>query len=406
MLRRDLLKAAGLSLFGIGPCGWAAGAENGSKRLIVILLRGAVDGLSVVAPHGETAYYEARPTIAIAKPGKPDGGLALDSRFALHPALAGLMPLWTERSLAFIHAAGSPDPTRSHFDAQLYLENATPGQSTTRDGWMNRLLLALPGPRGPTEALAIGPVVPQILAGRAPVATLPLGPDGARPLPLDRPEVGSAFDRLYSGDDSLGKSYREGRSARTQLIGALKTERQIADNGAPPPAGFPRQAAQLAGLIRRDTSIRLAVVGLGGWDTHINQGNQKGQLANRLRPLGEGLAALAKGSGEAWRDTVILVMSEFGRTVRENGNSGTDHGHGNVIWMLGGPVKGGQVYGDWPGIAPGQLYQKRDLAVTTDFRTALAVILERHMRLTDRQLDAVVPGAPPAPAELAEMLAS
>ena len=152
--------------------------------------------------------------------------------------------------------------------------------------------------------------------------------------------------------------------------------------------------------------IRLAVVGLGGWDTHINQGNQKGQLANRLRPLGEGFAALAKGSGEAWHDTVILVMSEFGRTVRENGNSGTDHGHGNVIWMLGGPVKGGQVYGDWPGIAPGQLYQKRDLAVTTDFRTALAVILERHMRLTDRQLDAVVPGAPPAPAELAEMLAS
>ena len=404
MLRRHLLKAAGLALVGIGSSSWTAAADGGPKRLIVILLRGAVDGLNVVVPYSETAYYEARPTIAIAKPGKPNGALALDTRFGLHPALASLMPLWAERSLAFIHAAGSPDPTRSHFDAQLYLEHGTPGQSTTRDGWMNRLLLALPGPRGPTEALAIGPVVPQILAGKAPVATLSLGPDGAQPLPLDQPQVSSAFDRLYASNDSLGKSYREGRIARTQLIGALKTERQIADNGAPPPVGFPRQAARLAGLIRRDASIRLAVVGLGGWDTHVNQGNDKGQLANRLRPLGEGLATFAKGSGEAGRDTVILVMSEFGRTVRENGNAGTDHGHGNVIWVLGGPVKGGRVYGEWPGLAADRLYQKRDLAVTTDFRTALAVILERHMRLTDRQLDAVIPGAPPAAAELAEML--
>lgn len=403
MRRREFLKAAGLGLLPAARYGWAAAAPASPKRLIVILLRGAVDGLSIVVPYAEEAYYAERGSTAIPAPGRPDGALALDAHFGLHPALASLMPLWTERSLAFIHAAGSPDPTRSHFDAQLYLENGTPGQSTTRDGWMNRLLSALPGPHGPTEAIGIGPTVPQILAGKAPVATLLLGPDGAKPSPLDQPEVGSAFDRLYSGNDSLGKSYREGRAARAQLIGALRAERQVADNGAPPPAGFPGQAARLAALIRRDTGIRLAVIGLGGWDTHVNQGNHRGQLANRLRPLGEGLASFARGSGDAWRDTIVVVLSEFGRTVRENGNGGTDHGHGNVIWVLGGAVKGGRIYGDWPGLAPGQLYQKRDLAVTTDFRTALGTIFERHLRLTDAQLDAVLPNAPPASAELAQI---
>ncbi len=404
MRRRDFLTTAGFALSAIRPGALVAAADGSQKRLIVILLRGAVDGLNVVVPYAENTYYRERGSIAIAPPGKPDGALALDAHFGLHPALASLMPLWREQRLAFIHAAGSPDPTRSHFDAQLYLENGTPGQSTTRDGWMNRLLSALPGPRGPTEAICIGPIVPQILAGKAPVATLSLGPDGARPLPLDKPEVASAFDRLYATDDALGKSYREGRTARERLIGALKSEQQSADNGAPPPAGFPGQAARLASLIRRDASIRLAVIGLSGWDTHVNQGNHKGQLANRLRPLGEGLAALARGSGEAWRDTVVLVLSEFGRTVRENGNGGTDHGHGNVIWALGGAVNGGRVYGDWPGLALGQLYQKRDLAVTTDFRSVLAGILERHMRLTDRQLEAVLPNTPPALPELTQML--
>jgi uncharacterized protein (DUF1501 family) len=404
--RRDFFgAAAGTALFSIAAPGWAVAADGGGqKRLIVILLRGAVDGLNVVVPYAEEAYYQERRSIAIAPPGKPDGALTLDEHFALHPALASMMPMWTERRLAFIHAAGSPDPTRSHFDAQLYIENGTPGQSTTRDGWMNRLLLALPGPRGPADAISIGPTVPRILVGKAPVASLPLGPEGARPLPIDQPEVGSAFDRLYAGDDALGQSYREGRTARAQLIGALATERQIADNGAPPPAGFPGQAARLAHLIRREPGVRLAVIGLGGWDTHVNQGNHKGQLAARLRPLGEGLAVLTRGLGEAWRDTIILVLSEFGRTVRENGNGGTDHGHGNVIWVLGGPVRGGHIYGNWPGLMPAQLYQRRDLAVTTDFRTAVAAILERHMRLSDRQLEAVLPGAPPVPPELAQML--
>jgi uncharacterized protein (DUF1501 family) len=402
--RRDLFKAAGAIPFLIGPSAWAAICDENASRLIVILLRGAVDGLSVVIPYADEPYYRERQSIAIAPPGKADGALALDGHFGLHPALASLMPLWTERRLAFVHAAGSPDPTRSHFDAQLYLENGTPGQATTRDGWLNRLLLALPGPRGATDAIGVGPTVPRILAGKAPVATLPLGPNGTQPLPIDQPQIASAFDRLYSGNDDLAKSYREGRTARAQLIGALSKERMVADNGAPPPTGFPGQAARLAQLIRRHPAVRVAAIGIGGWDTHINQGNHQGQLADHLRPLGEGLAALARGSGEAWRDTLVIVLSEFGRTFRENGNRGTDHGHGNVIWVLGGGINGGRVYGDWPGLAPAQLYQRRDLAVTTDFRSVLAAVLERHMRLGDRQLEAVLPGAPPATHDLAQVI--
>jgi uncharacterized protein (DUF1501 family) len=404
MRRRDLLGGAVVIPLCCGAPAWAGIGDANPKRLIVVLLRGAVDGLSVVIPYGEEAYYRDRQSISIRPPGTPDGSLALDGHFGLHPALASLMPLWADRSLAFVHAAGSPDPTRSHFDAQLYIENGTPGESTTRDGWMNRLLLVLPGPRGATDAIGVGPTVPRILSGKAPVATLPLGPSGAQPLAIDRPEIGSAFDRLYSGDDELGRSYREARAARAQLISALQQERQIADGGAPPPTGFPGQAARLGLLIRRQPGIRLATIGLGGWDTHINQGDHKGQLADRLRPLGEGLAALARAAGEAWRDTVVVVLSEFGRTVRENGNRGTDHGHGNVIWVLGGAVAGGRVYGDWPGLAPAQLYQKRDLAVTTDFRTVLAAILERHLQLADRQLEAILPGAPPVSPDLARML--
>ncbi len=225
---------------------WAATAADGPSRLVVVMLRGAVDGLNLVVPYGEEAYYAARPTIAIAKPGAGDGAaLALDEHFALHPALAGLMPLWQAGQLAFIHAAGSPDPTRSHFDAQLFIENGTPGRRVTADGWMNRLLAALPGaPNGPTSAVAVGPTLPQILRGRLPVANLPLGPAAANKMAIDRPEVAQAFDRLYSANDPLGRAYRQGRAARAELIGDLSSEQQMADNGAPPANTYPTQAAK------------------------------------------------------------------------------------------------------------------------------------------------------------------
>jgi uncharacterized protein (DUF1501 family) len=387
-----------------GPAVQAADSDGGRKRLIVVFLRGAIDGLNVVVPHEERGYYESRPTIAIGRPGTDQGALPLDGRFGLHPALASLLPLWNDKKLAFVHAAGSPDPTRSHFDAQLFIENGTPGHSMTPDGWMNRLLAALPEPHGPTDAVSIGLTVPQILKGMMPVANLPLGPEGARPMPIDQPEIARAFDRLYAGSDPISEAYRQGRATRAELVGDLASEMRRADNGAPQPGGFPAEAARLAHLIGQNRHIRLAFLSLGGWDTHVNQGKAKGPLANRLQSLGDGLAALAKGSGSAWDDTIAVVLSEFGRTVRENGNGGTDHGHGNVIWVLGGRVRGGRVYGDWPGLAAAQLYKGRDLAVTTDYRTVLAAILERHLGLDDRQLAQVFPGLPQAQSDLREML--
>jgi uncharacterized protein (DUF1501 family) len=403
--RRRLLAAPlAVALVSDAANAWAAAAEGGPKRLVVIMLRGAVDGLSVVVPYGEDAYYAARRSIAIGRPGSPGGVLPLDGHFGLHPALAGLMPLWAEGGLAFVHAAGSPDPTRSHFDAQRYIESGTPGRDATPDGWMNRLLQALPGRRLPTDAVAVGPTLPRILIGGAPAANLTLGPNAARPLPIDQPELGGAFDRLYAADDALGRAYREGRSARAQLLADLAAEARAADNGAPLPAGFSGQASQLARLIARDQCIRLAFVALGGWDSHVDQGSATGPIANRLRALGDGIAALARGLGPAWRDTVVVVVSEFGRTVHENGDAGTDHGHGNVIWIAGGGIKGGRVYGEWPGLTPERLYQRRDLAVTTDFRAAIGVILERHLRLPDVKLVGVFPDAPAATPALTAMV--
>ena len=407
MRRRDFLGlSAGASLLVLGRGVPTASADAAPKRLVIVLLRGAADGLSVVVPHGEEAYYAARPTIAIAKPGAEDGALALDEHFGLHPALAGLLPLWQEKQLAFVHAAGSPDPTRSHFDAQLFIENGTPGRRGTADGWMNRLLASLPNAsHGPTDAIAIGPTLPQIVKGRMPVANLPLGPAAATPLAIDKPEVASAFDRLYAGKDAIGQAYRQGRMARAELIAGLPTPPEPADNGAPPANGFPAVAARLAGLLSHDRKIRLAVVSLGGWDTHVRQGNHAGQLAERLRPLGNGLAAFAKGLGQDWRDTAVVVLSEFGRTVHENGDAGTDHGHGNVVWVLGGAVQGGRVYGEWPGLAPAALYEGRDLAVTTDFRTVLAAVTARHLRIPDRALSAIFPGFAPPRSDIDQIIA-
>jgi uncharacterized protein (DUF1501 family) len=376
------------------------------KRLVVVMLRGAVDGLNVVVPYGEEAYYDARPTIAIARPGAGEGAaFDLDGHFALHPALAGLMPLWQEKRLAFVHAAGSPDPTRSHFDAQLFIENGSPGKRATNDGWMNRLLAALPGEHGPTAALAVGPTVPHILKGRLPVADLPLGPAAANPLPVDRPEVAAAFDRLYDRDDALGRTWRQGRAARAELIADMPALAPPAGDGGPPANALPAQAERLAGLLARDHNIRLAFLSLGGWDTHVRQGGATGQLASRLRPLGDGLGAFAKALGPEWQDTVVVVISEFGRTVHENGDAGTDHGHGNAIWVMGGPVQGGRIYGTWPGLAPGSLYESRDLAVTTDYRSVLAAIIARHLRLADRALAGIFPDFTPPQSELDRIIA-
>jgi uncharacterized protein (DUF1501 family) len=417
--RRDFLKsalaasaAAAWTMLPVGHAGWAFAAGDAltaRRRLIVIFLRGAVDGLSVVVPYGDQSYYDMRPRIAIAKPGQPGGALDLDGHFGLHPVLAPLLPLWQARSLAFIHASGSPDPSRSHFDAQDYMESATPGIKRTEAGWMNRLLEALPGSLAPNAAVSVGETIPRILEGRIAVANLELGNGAARPQPVDQPKIGSAFDAMYQqGNDAMSLAYREGRAARRSLLGDLMAEdeeQKAANAGAPLPNGFARDASQLGHLIRRDPGIQLAFLALGGWDTHVNQGAAQGQLANRLKPLAEGLATLARELGPTFADTTIVVMSEFGRTLEENGNGGTDHGHGNVMWVLGGRVRGAKVYGQWPGLEPEHRFQGRDLAVTTDFRHVLATVLRDHLGLQPAQLAQVLPELPASGAGLERLIA-
>lgn len=391
---RNALMASGATLLTVGTRGWAERLSDtlgGNRRLVVVFMRGAVDGLNVVVPYADDHYYEARPTIAIPKAGQDDGVNDLDGYFGLHPALASVLPLWQNKTLAFIQASGSPDPNRSHFEAQAYMETGTPGVASTPDGWMNRLLGVLPGPRTPTEALSLGPTIPKILSGPNTVSNLPLGRNAGHPMPLDRPRIADAFGALYQGNSDVDKAFREGQQMRSQLMTDLQKDMNGSYNGAPSVIGFANDTRRLARLMAGDHSIRLAFLAIGGWDTHVGEGSAKGQLANHLQALGDGLAALVQGLGQTYHDTVILIMSEFGRTFRENGNAGTDHGHGNVMWLLGGKVNGGKVYGEWPGLAGEQLYQNRDLAITTDFRQVIATVLTRHLRLPDSKLGAVFP---------------
>ena len=367
-------------------------AGDGASRMVVVFLRGAVDGLNVVVPHGDQAYYQARPTIAVAQPGSENGVIDLTGYFGLHPAMRALHPYWESGQLAFVHAAGSPDPSRSHFEAQDYMELGTPGQHTVHDGWLNRMLGDLPRTDSPIRALTVGETLPRILTGPQAVANMPTGRNATQRTVLDQPAVNRAFGALYAQDPMLGKTYQDGLAARQTLMAEMSEEQRVADNGAPLPNGLSVDTARLGRLMRGDPRIRLSFLAVGGWDTHINQGNGTGQLANRLTPLSQGLATLATELGPAFNDTVIVVISEFGRTFRENGNGGTDHGHGNAIWLLGGNVRGRRIYGDWPGVTPAALNEGRDLAITTDFRTVLAVLAQQHMRVNDAALQQLFPG--------------
>lgn len=411
MNRREFLRQAalmsGAALLSIGTRGWAArigGAVKGGQRLIVIFLRGAVDGLNVVVPYADDRYYQVRPSIAIPKAGNDGGVLDLDGYFGLHPALAPIMPLWQYKSLAFVQASGSPDPNRSHFEAQAYMETGAPGDGTITTGWMNRLVGTLPGPHTPTEALSLGTALPRILTGPNAVSNLPLGRNAGRTLPIDRPIVADAFNVLYEGDSPVDQAYRDGQQARGEIMHDIQEDMENSYNGAPDVIGFSGDTRRLAQLMQRDSRIRLAFLSVGGWDTHVNQGASRGQLATHLAALGQGLAALVQGLGPLYQDSVVLVMSEFGRTFRENGNAGTDHGHGNVMWLMGGKVNGGKVHGQWPGLTDADLYQNRDLAITTDFRQVIATVLTRHLQLPDTKLAGVFPDGTGTSSKLSALL--
>ncbi len=397
MNRRKFLQTASLLAAGtiipIGINGWVSRSfaqSDNRQRLIVILLRGGVDGLNVVVPYQDPIYYQSRPTIAIPKLNQDQGVLYLNNTFGLHPALKPLMSLWKQENLAFVHACGSRNETRSHFDAQLYMESGTPGIKSTTEGWMNRLLATLPQGR-PTQAVNRGETIPLILRGSMTVANLPPARNANHRLPVDRPYINAAFDRLYQGNDAISHTYRQGREAREIVLAELQKEMNAADGGAPSTINFVKDCRNLARLMVGDAKTQLAFMDLGSWDTHVNQGGSSGNLSNNLKKLGAGLATLAKDLGSLFNQTTIVVLSEFGRTVRENGNGGTDHGHGNVMWLLGGRIRGGKVYGQWTGLEDEQLYQGRDLEVTTDFRDIVMSVLQQHMGLNNSQMAQVFP---------------
>jgi uncharacterized protein (DUF1501 family) len=385
--------AAGLALAG-APAVHASSDPGAPGTLVVVMLRGAVDGLSVVVPHADPEYARVRREIAIAPPGGDEGVLPLDRTFGLHPALAPLSPLWASGRLAFVHASGSPDPTRSHFDAQDFMESATPGRRSTPDGWLNRLLTELdPADGRSVRGIAVGPTTPRILVGPAQVASMPGGGGSARRAGVPGGPIGDTLDRIYAADPQAAASWAALRESGTMLAAAddLPAMDVAVSQGALPFAALAGDALRLGRLLAREPSIRAASFSLGGWDTHVNQGGARGQLATRLRALGLGLDALIRGLGPRFDDTVVLVMSEFGRTVAQNGTQGTDHGHGNAMWLLGGRVRGARVLGRWPGLEPAALHDGRDLAITTDFRQVIAEVLERLLRLDDSRIARVLP---------------
>jgi uncharacterized protein (DUF1501 family) len=360
-----------------------------SKRLVVIFQRGAADGLNIVVPHGEAAYYAMRPTINIPRREVLD----LDGFFGLHPSLAALQPLWTQRHLAIVHAAGSPDPTRSHFDAQDFMESGTPGMKATNDGWLNRALHALPTPADKSgfRAIALGPALPRILSGPERAVAInninEFGVGGRAASP-----IANTFEAMYdhSSDSVLHGTGQETFDAVKMLKAADPAKYRPAPGADYPKGRFGESLRQLAQLIKANLGVQVAFADIGGWDHHVNEGSTQGQIANVLRDYGQSLAAFWTDLGDLGEDTVVVTMSEFGRTARENGNRGTDHGHANVMFVMGGPVQGGRVYGQWPGLDQSQLYEGRDLAVTTDFRRVLGEAVMRH--LGNPQLEQVFPG--------------
>ena len=414
--RRVFMKGGAMAIVGTAAipsfltrAAWGAATTGGRKKLVVLFQRGAADGLNIVVPHGESAYYSMRPSIAIPPPSRGSlSAIDLDGFFGLHPSLEAFKPLWDQRHLAIVHAAGSPDTTRSHFDAQDYMESGTPGFKGTEDGWLNRAVASLKEQNtkeSPFRAIALGPTLPRILLGKEPAVAInninDFGVGGRNP---NAQPLANTFEAMY---DQTVDAALHGTGTETfdavKMLKSADPSRYTPAPGANYPRGrFGDSLRQLAQLLKADLGVEVAFADIGGWDHHVNEGNTQGQLANVLRDFSQSLAAFWIDLGDLAEDTVVVTMSEFGRTARENGNRGTDHGHANVMFVMGGPVKGGKVYGQWPGLDVSQLYQARDLALTTDFRTVLGEAVYRH--LGNKDLAQVFPGFEGKPAGFLEYL--
>jgi uncharacterized protein (DUF1501 family) len=409
--RRVFLKNGGVVMVGLSTIpaflqrAIAATPMPNKKQLVVLFQRGAADGLNIVVPFGEPSYYKIRPSIAIPQPkhGMDGGAIDLDGFFGLHPSLAPLGPLFHQKQLAIVHAAGSPDTTRSHFDAQDFMESGTPGVKATEDGWLNRALEAMPeATASPFRAVAMGANLPRTLRGGAPAIALP---DVKQFQVVSQSAmVEGGFEALYA--QTVDKALRGTGTETFEAIDLLRKanpSKLQPEHGAEYPKSRLGQSLQQVGqLLKSNIGVEVVFVDCGGWDNHVNEGGAQGQLANLLRDLGQGLAAFHQDMADRMEHIVFVTMSEFGRTAHENGNRGTDHGHANCMFVMGGGVQGGKVYGKWPGLEEHQLYERRDLALTTDFRSVLGEVIERHIGCSD--LKTVFPGFANDPAKCPGLL--
>jgi uncharacterized protein (DUF1501 family) len=402
--RRVFLKGSALAMFGVGSMpAWlsrslyaqsAPGSVTDTRKkiLVAIFQRGAVDGLNMVVPFGEPRYYDLRPSIAIPKPdGTPNSAIDLNGFFGLHPSLAPLKPMFDAQHLAIVDAVGSPDPTRSHFDAQDYMESGTPGFHGATDGWLNRALPREPGPSSPLRAVSLGDTLARSLRGRNDAVAV----HSMNDFQVHDKSDAATFESMYENtlDKTLHGTGRETFNA-VKMMQSIQKQTYAPANGANyGNGGFGKSLQQIAQLIKANVGVEVAFADIGGWDTHVNEvGGQptNGQLANNLTQFGQALAAFYQDLGDRMEDVTLFTMSEFGRTVKENGDRGTDHGHANVMFVLGGDVRGGKIYGDWPGLQEEQLYESRDLALTTDFRDVLSELVSKH--LGNPNLKSIFPG--------------
>ncbi|MGH9725022.1 MAG: DUF1501 domain-containing protein, partial [Candidatus Acidiferrales bacterium] len=386
---RYFIKSGGIAMVGMASLpsflqrAVAAAPAPNKKKMVVLFQRGAMDGLNVVVPFAEPNYYRLRPTIAIPAPQQcgVDAALDLDGFFGIHPSLQPLLPLFRDNQLAIVQAVGSPDPTRSHFDAQDYMESGTPGVKSTDDGWLNRAMQSMPeDSASPFRAVAFGNYLPRTLQGAAPAIAIP----DLKQFKMYGPQqtIEGGFEAMYA--QTVDQAMRGVGSETFEAIDQLKKidpSKYQPENGAEyPKSRFGQSLQEIAELFKADVGLEVAFLDSGGWDHHVNEGGVQGQLSNLLRDLGQGIAAFHQDMGDGMQDVVFVSMSEFGRTAHENGNRGTDHGHANCMFIMGGDVQGGKVYSRWPGMSDEQLYQNRDLAVTTDYRSVLGEIMTKHMR--------------------------
>ena len=381
--RRDILRAAGIGTIATSLPGWALAKPDSDARFVLIILRGAADGLAIAAPYGDANYRKIRGELSMPAPGEDDGLLRLDNTFGLHPSLPGVYAQYEKNQAIVVHALASPYRSRSHFDGQDVLENGAAGTASLRDGWLNRALAPLGGSLGNEVAIAMAQNTPLVLRGNNSVTSW---------APSQLPDADASTLRR------LQDMYADDEFFATRLVQALKSQ-EIADSessmGEMKLRNRNSQQQRLmmeaaARFLTAEDGPRIAVLESGGWDTHANQGTTSGALANKLAGLDEGLTALRDQLGEMWSKTVVAVVTEFGRTAAVNGTRGTDHGTASAAILLGGAVKGGRVIADWPGLGKTDLFENRDLMPTSDMRSMFKGIMSDHLSVPDSLLDNTV----------------